>query len=33
MIAGTAAVRELAGLWLQLTVWIAVLALVWTLAR
>lgn len=33
MIAGTAAVRELAGLWLQLTVWIAVLALAWSVAR
>jgi Ca-activated chloride channel homolog len=32
MIAGTGAVRELAGLWLQLTIWIAALALVWGLA-
>jgi Ca-activated chloride channel family protein len=33
MIAGAAAVRDLSGLWLQLSVWVAVLGLVWTLAR
>jgi hypothetical protein len=33
MIVGTGAVRERAALWLQLTVWVAALALAWTLAQ